>query len=523
MKIYIEKKYLIFPVNSLMSKKEFRFMEDGRCVYQLLVKYDDSHPDFYAYIDVSRFLGKTVDVRTTPTLALQYRFSGTVDLPDLYTEPLRPQLHFTTKSGWINDPNGLILVDGKYHMFYQYNPAMAEWDNMHWGHAVSDDLLHWEEQDVALFPDETGHAFSGSAVQPWHAKGGFFGDKQGAVCLFLTRTAPFSQWLVYSDDGMKTFRRYGDRPVVPYMEEGNRDPKVVFCEELDCYVMALYLTGNRYMLLTSENLTDWNPLQEIPFPGERECPDIFPIRDRNGRRHWVLMGAADGYMVGEIQSGKFVFSGGVRRLGYSSCGYAGQSISGLPDGRAVRMVWDRQSFAASRFCGQMGIPMELRLTEREGHFALCARPVRELEKLYAETDVLTDITLDAGVEKTVPLRKAPYVLRFRGKKPDADAGTVTVSLFGRKFCLNFDTNTLVFRKNEMPLFGIGEELDLTVIADRCSFEFFNGADGYFAVMTADSINDYNVPALSLSSEKTLAVERLEIHAMESIWRGREKV
>ena len=167
MKLEIKNKYLIFPVNTLSTKKALTFKINGETVYELNIKLDNGNPNFYAYIDVSRFIGQTMDIFVAPEMKLEFREADEMNIENLYCEPMRPQVHFTTKNGWINDPNGLVYIDGVYHMFYQYNPTEPNWDNMHWGHAVSSDLIHWEEKDVALFPDERGVMFSGSAVMDY--------------------------------------------------------------------------------------------------------------------------------------------------------------------------------------------------------------------------------------------------------------------------------------------------------------------------------------------------------------------
>lgn len=164
MKITIKNNYLIFPVNSLATNKCLTFNMSGKTVYMLDIKIDYYNSDFYAYIDVSRFIGQTLDISVEPKIKLDFRVADEIDIDNLYSEPLRPQIHFTAKNGWLNDPNGLIYLNGTYHMFYQYNPAESNWGNMHWGHATSKDLVHWTEKKTALFPDDRGMMFSGSAI-----------------------------------------------------------------------------------------------------------------------------------------------------------------------------------------------------------------------------------------------------------------------------------------------------------------------------------------------------------------------
>lgn len=208
MLLEIKKNYLVFPVNTFSYRKKLFFKIENKIVYSLNIRLDNFNPDFYAYIDVSEFIGQTLEISIEPGMKITYREADEIDTPNLYKEPMRPQIHFTTKNGWINDPNGLIYIDGVYHMFYQYNPAEPECENMHWGHAESRDLIHWEEKPATLFPDERGTMFSGSAVYDEKNLINKNPDKKAAL-LYYTTTSPFCQYMSYSTDNFKTIETYG--------------------------------------------------------------------------------------------------------------------------------------------------------------------------------------------------------------------------------------------------------------------------------------------------------------------------
>ena len=106
------------------------------------------------------------------------------------TEPHRPQFHFSPKKHWMNDPNGMVYYNGVYHLFFQYYPASTKWGPMHWGHATSKDLIHWEEQPIALYPDSLGYIFSGSAVVDKNNTSGFGKDGKCLWWLFSLITIP---------------------------------------------------------------------------------------------------------------------------------------------------------------------------------------------------------------------------------------------------------------------------------------------------------------------------------------------
>jgi fructan beta-fructosidase len=133
MKILLSMKYLTLPINTKTVSKKVCLQENGRLIFDFDCKIDMIEPDFTAYVDVSRFEGRTVEISVEPEIRFEVGLADSMNLPQLYNEPLRPQVHFTVMNGWNNDPNGLIQYNGIYHMFYQYNPCAAEWGNMHWG------------------------------------------------------------------------------------------------------------------------------------------------------------------------------------------------------------------------------------------------------------------------------------------------------------------------------------------------------------------------------------------------------
>src|SRR5690625_634945 len=133
----------------------------------------------------------------------------------------RPNLHFAPKKNWMNDPNGLVFFKGEYHLFYQYNPNDTVWGPMHWGHAVSKDLINWRELDIALYPDELGTIFSGSVVVDWKNTTGFFPNEPGLVAIFthhkdgVNDKPPIqTQSLAYSHDEGRTWIKYEENPVL---------------------------------------------------------------------------------------------------------------------------------------------------------------------------------------------------------------------------------------------------------------------------------------------------------------------
>ena len=515
MEVTIDSKYLVFPVNELAKDKTVRFCLEGEEVYSIVLRLDDEDPKFWAYIDVQRFRGKRLQITAEPETPIRCVAAERMELPGVYREPRRPQVHFTTRNGWINDPNGCIYLDGVYHLFYQYNPGGVHWDNMHWGHAVSTDLIHWEEKDVALFIDKYGNAFSGSAILDERGVLGLEDGKKRQLLFYTATTHPFTQRMAVSTDGFQTIREFREEPVLPHIGGGNRDPKVVWCEEKQGYVMALYLYLNDYALLFSENLVDWKVFQVVPLEGDAECPDFFPMTGPDGERKWVFMGASDRYRIGTMSGGLFCPEGGTRALHYGNSGaYAGQSFSHLPEGRTVRICWDRWRTPAERFCGQMGIPMELTLKRYGGALYLAASPVRELQTLvWKEADFRREG--EAALPGEIRLEKCPYWIRLSGSMPRE---AVEMTLFGCRLRLDPAANALEVGAQKAPLSVAGEGLDLQIIVDRCSMEVFaDGGLAYLSSTESDACPDYGLPSLRIQSAEGWTPEALRLSALKSIW------
>lgn len=442
----VSQRYLILPVNNHAQPVRLSICARGETPYELDIKYDADTPAYTAYIDIARFSGRELSVSLpdggTP------KFDTADSLPrDAYGQPYRPQVRFSAVRGWTNDPNGLIYACGLWHMFFQHNPAGTEWGNMHWGHAISRDLVRWEYDGDVLFPDEHGTVFSGSAVLDERNVSGLGSIEQPPILLFYTAAGkPFTQCLAYSDDGGKTFKKYARNPIIGNISGENRDPKVVWCDELEKYVMALYLDGSEFALLCSDNLLDWTEFQRLTLPGDAECPDFYHMLLDGRQRKWVFSGASDCYFTGDISGGRFVPDGPAKRL---FCGrresYAAQTFSGLPGCRRVRIAWNTvwHNFNDSPFSMSMTFPAELELRTIGGVLTLCASPVREIESLFTDGEA------------------AAYYAEFDAV---ADAPDAAVSVCG----------------TEIPLPFTGRQ-HVQVILDRNGWELYTPDSGHYYV------------------------------------------
>ena len=498
MKITVTHPYLVFPVNNAKAMKKLLFTIGGELVYEADVRLDTHNPDFYAYFDVSRFMGQRMELTVEPEMAMSFREADSIDRIDLYREPFRPLYHFTEKNGWHNDPNGLVKIGDTYHMFYQQNPASPQWGNMHWGHATSHDMIHWTQLPVALFPDEMGTMFSGSGIIDEEGRAGF---GAGAALFFYTaagcnsrRSAgqPFTQCLAYSTDGGKTLTKYEGNPVIPHIAGDNRDPKVIWCEELGKYVCALYLDGNTYALLTSDNFLDWELIQRIEIPGDAECPDFYPLNVENepGVRKWVLSGASAKYFVGDIVNGQFVPCQDVRAMHTGSLGYAAQTYSLQDDDRRINVSWERVNFPGNApFCSQMGIPATHVLRRGEDGYYLHASPVKEAKKLRGSAYVL-DETAD-GLETVLFDTANELSLTVPAK-----GGEIRISMLGFTVVIDRDNMTARLGNQSIPLGCVDGRIKVRMYTDTCSLELFTETHYACLAVTADE----NLSQLTLVGE-----------------------
>ncbi|WNZ10782.1 GH32 C-terminal domain-containing protein [Streptomyces sp. 11x1] len=243
-----------------------------------------------------------------------------------YTEPHRPQFHFTPEKNWMNDPNGLVYYKGEYHLFYQYNPNGSSWGDMSWGHAVSKDLVHWEELPLALSHDDEEMVFSGSAVVDRDNTTGF-GTKQNPPMVAIYTSAykdggKQAQSLAYSTDRGRTWTKYQGNPVIDIGSRNFRDPKVQWYAPTRSWLMTVSLSEeHKVQFYSSKNLKDWSLLSEFGPTGATggvwECPDLFPLAVDGDRKNikWVLVvnlnpggiagGSGSQYFIGDFDGKKF--------------------------------------------------------------------------------------------------------------------------------------------------------------------------------------------------------------------------
>lgn len=368
------------------------------------------------------------------------------------SEPFRPRLHYSPARNWMNDPNGLVFFQGTYHMYYQHNPFGEGWGNISWGHAISDDLVSWTEQPLAITQsfDERGRSiediFSGSVVVDHRNTSGFGVD--GVPPLVAVYTSAFTayhpehagnqaQSLAYSTDGGYTWVKHGANPVVDRSSSDFRDPKVFRYEgdqaQGSHWVMAaVEATERQVVIYRSDNLIDWEHLSTFgpanAVEGAWECPDLFqlPVDGDADRVRWVLVvnlnpGAVGGgsggqYFVGDFDGRTFTSHSAVvagdsvgpaseefQWLDWGRDYYASVSFDNVPGGRRIMAAWMNNwtyagSVPTSPWRSNMALPREVTLTDTGERIELRQRVVDEVDAytVAGQTFELYDVGVAEG-------------------------------------------------------------------------------------------------------------------------------
>jgi fructan beta-fructosidase len=441
---------------------------------------------------------------------------------NVYNETYRPQFHFTAMKNWHNDPNGLVYYRGEYHLFFQHNPMGINWGNMTWGHAVSPDLLHWEQLGNALAPDHLGTIFSGSAVLDWDNTAGLqTGDEKVIVCIYTSAGKPFTQSIAFSNDRGRTWKKYDHNPVLKHIVGDNRDPKVIWHEPTKKWIMALYLDGQSYALFASPNLKEWTKLSDVPSPGGTECPDLFelPVDGNPKDTRWVFWAGNGSYLLGTFDGKTFVKESGPHTSEWGANFYAGQTYSDIPrqDGRRIQIAWMRGGqFPDMPFNQQMSFPCELTLRKVREGLRLCRNPVREIEKIRAKAHKWTNLSLRPAGEN--PLKEVTAdLLDIRAEIEPGDAAAVVLKLHGETVKVDAKKKEIQCRGKKADLEPSGGRIKLQVLLDRASLEVF-GNDGQRCLSFSFPL-DQKQTGLEISAEGGAAtVPSLEAYELRSTWR-----
>jgi fructan beta-fructosidase len=482
----------------------------------------------------------------------------------LYAEPHRPQIHFSPKEKWMNDPNGMVFYNNQYHLFYQYYPDSTIWGPMHWGHATSTNLVHWEHRPVALFPDSLGYIFSGSAVVDVNNTAGFGKNSEAPLVAIFThhdtagekagRNDYQVQSLAYSLDNGNTWTKYDRNPVLnnPGIKDF-RDPKVFWHNETNQWIMALAVL-DRISFYSSPNLKDWTLESDFgkevgAHGGVWECPDLFPL-EYNDETIWVLLvsinpggpngGSGTQYFTGSFDGKIFTpFQTDTRWLDYGPDNYAGVTWSNTGK-RKIFLGWMgnwqyAQVVPTEKWRSAMTVPRDLAIEKLGEKYLVSSHPVPEIDALSSPGMKLENINANNFdlTEKT-GLLNGPARLSLQTAK----AGELTISLSnesGQRVVIGYDAGAKQYfidrresgnidfekgfaGKHIAPRVSDKQHLDITLIIDVASIELF--ADNGLTAMTQVFFPDSPFTKITLQSPDNLTIHTLNFNHLKSIYLNR---
>lgn len=575
--------YLNLPVKNSDRLVRTTIRLNGKPLDQFTINLANSDPDFWTFFDVTPYQGKTLVIEVTNAPARQFnQEAGNANPPELrqdglnmifadtkfpgqdslYMERDRPQAHFTANRGWINDPNGLIYYGEEYHMFFQHNPYGWQWGNMHWGHAISKDLIHWEQLKEALYPviDETpgargDAAFSGSAVYDPQNTSGFRRNGIDPLIAVYTSTGR-GECLKLSYDNGRTFEEYPGNPI---LKHNGRDPKVFWYDPGKHWVMVVWESGmpkklssgenvsiREHSIYTSPDLKNWT--YQSGVSGFFECPELFelPVEGEPGGEKWIMYDAHGRYVVGKFDGKKFDIEQHFTK--YENGGgyfYASQIFNNTPDDRRIQIGWGRNiTHPGMPFNQPMLFPSDLKLKKTLNGYRLCPTPIGEISQLHGNSKGLNDKVVQTGekssinVDETKPLHiiaeiergDAPitfnilgYELRYDnewtfattapddGKEKVAPSGPFPAPTASTP--VTYVTDAKIFK--------------IEAIVDKNLLEFFiNDGELYYVTEFSGKkspVVEALIPGAQgggqrAASPRKFIVKRLEVHELNSIWK-----
>jgi fructan beta-fructosidase len=536
--IAVTKPVLNFPLKTGAARYYIELVVDGKQVRAMDVELATDDIDYWVVTDMSPWLGKKMLIRTRQhplgNAHILDRISvedGIRDSDDLYREALRPQFHFSSKRGWINDTNGLIYYDGEYHLYYQHNPY--GWDhsrndyNKTWGHAVSTDLVHWTELPGAIHPDHLGTIYSGSAVLDKDNSTGFQTGKEKPIVAVYTSAGgrspwsegkPFSQSISYSNDRGRTFTSYEGNPVLPNIEYINRDPKALWHEPTGKWVLIVHFDGRAMAFFTSDDLKTWEKQSEFKSRYLVDCPELFqlPVDGDVDNKKWIIYGGPGAYYVGDFDGKKYTPETEITRYSYGNCFYASQTFSNMPeeDGRRIQIAWGVIPMEGMPFNQQLLFPVELTLRTTDEGLRMFAYPVKEIESIHAKEYTWTDVQLKPGQNILANVKGELFDIDAEFEVGRADEFGFMIR--GVPVVYNVKKNQLSCGRPKAILKPIDGKIRLRILVDRVSIEIFAN-DGRI-YMPIRAIPEGDQKGLEIFTKGGgIKVSSLKVHELKSIW------
>jgi sucrose-6-phosphate hydrolase SacC (GH32 family) len=551
--IEITGRFLIYPVGACGAAKEMPVLElfdagsepgQAEPLRKWAAPLSGKGVRNWCFSDVFEFKGRKLTLRVSNyredrggldriTVADEFMPKSFADADgtrfhQLYQEPGRPQFHFTPMRGELNDPNGLVYANGQYHLFFQHTPVDSP---KSWGHAVSDDLLHWKELPIAIRARGNTKAYSGSAVVDHDNVTGLKSpdNKGDLIIAYFTHVGHCGGYecLSFSNDNGLTFKHGQD------LEDGlrhppghmGRDPKVLWHEPSRSWIAVVWdrgpapqsgrrgpAAGQGVIFCSSKDLLHWkNESRFIAETGPYECPEFFalPVDGDKTRVKWILQEASGRYFIGEFDGREFkpdsIKDGWPVGFRQPRGGrfYAAQTWNDIPatDGRRIQIAWNGQA--------GMQFPCELTLRTTAAGPRLFTNPVREIKRLHKDKAYRWDnVQLEKGQRMSFDVAEElldlTLVLKVGDKAP------VELSVHGDRLQLGTPDGA------EVPLTPRNGRIALRVLQDRGSFEVF-AFDGEIYLPLAGNSSPANRQLSLTLMDGEATIESLEVHGLKSAW------
>lgn len=566
-------KYLLLPVQESNDDAKVSVLADGKIEKTINVRLAKSKVDYFVPFDLDPYRGHdillnivTTQNRSNIREAKDDACWKNLTLADTFDttnrEKYRPAYHHTPHYGWMNDPNGMFYKDGRWHLYYQWNPYGSKWQNMTWGHSSSADLVRWEHHPAAIEANGLGTVFSGSSVVDSANTAGF--GRDAVVALYTSADVNQTQSLAHSSDGGMTFEIYPGNPVLT-LESEARDPNMFWDADNGRWVMSLaHALDHEMLFFTSPDLKEWTLQGSFgkgigAQDGVWECPDLFRLKvDGSGEEKWVLVcninpggpfgGSATQYFTGDFDGKTFIAdtdAEGViptKWMDYGKDHYATVSWSDAPDNRRVLIGWmSNWQYAGEvptmQYRSANTLPREAGLFRApDGQLYLSSSPVAELAALRDKPSVSVRNKPAGGNGRNFPLPDSnggacEILLDIDSRK----AGSVDITISnndGESVILSYDAKAhkLSFDRRRSgltdfsqdfptvttaPTFETDGKLSLRIFIDRSSIEVFG--NGGKTVMTNLVFPTVPYSSVSVSAKGGNArIENLKIYPIKEL-------
>lgn len=522
----VHSRLICWPIRHQGPACRATLMLDDQIIDEFLIELTEEPPDCWVATDMIPYRGQEIRILLhdyTGTAAVLDGIQLRDQLPDAPTigqEAYRPLIHYTPDRGWINDPNGLVYDGTAYHLFYQHNPYGHNWGNMHWGHAVSPDLIHWQQWPETLHPDAMGTMYSGSAVIDTHNTTGFQTDDIPPIVIMYTAAGgtshqshdqPYTQCLAYSNDNGYTWEKYAGNPVMHNITQENRDPKVCWYAPEHKWVMVLYLDDHDYGIFDSPDMLTWRQTDTVTMPDQTECPDLFPLAvDGNPADiRWVFWGAKGDYLIGTFDGMTFHAESELLSSHAGGDIYAAQTFNHIPeeDGRRMQMAWGRFDLPDMPFNHIMTFPTELTLRSSASGVRLHTLPVREVVYLYDRIRYWEEMTMESETIVCDGGEALDMEITWRDHQ-----GRLIFDLHGVEVLYDGVRQTLCCLGREVPMEPVDGILHLRILLDRTYIELYGNEGAIYLPM--GYLPSDRTDHVAIHGEGTVDLELMQIRVLK---------